>query len=147
MDLPRPDVISTVDLEWFIKMATRTEPDRDQYGMAHDRLYWTPEDSWRTMRLLHAALGLCTEAGEFADQLKKHIFYGKELDRVNLIEEGGDSLWYTRIACDALEVSFQEMLTRNVLKLQKRFPDRFTEHDAQVRDLKGERQILEGGRK
>ena len=38
-------------------------------------------------RLLHAGIGLSTEAGEFLDALKKHIFYGKELDRVNLKEE------------------------------------------------------------
>ena len=38
-------------------------------------------------RLLHAGMGLSTEAGEFLDALKKHIFYGKELDRVNLAEE------------------------------------------------------------
>lgn len=31
-------------------------------------------------RLLHAGIGLSTEAGEFLDALKKHIFYGKELD-------------------------------------------------------------------
>jgi hypothetical protein len=37
-----------------------------------------------TIHLLHAATGMVTEAGELLDMLKKHIFYGKDLDLVNL---------------------------------------------------------------
>ena len=43
-----------------------------------------------TLRLLHAAMGLCTESGEFMDMMKKHILYGKTIDEVNLKEELGD---------------------------------------------------------
>ena len=58
--------------------------------------------SKRNIRLLHAGIGLATESGEFLDALKKAIFYGKELDRVNLQEEIGDLLWYCAIALDEL---------------------------------------------
>lgn len=127
-------------LDVFVAAAVRTEPDEDGYFNARQRL-----SDPRTLRLLHAAMGLATEAGEFVDALKKHIFYGKPLDHTNLVEELGDSSWYERIALSALETSFLSMLERNVYKLQARFPEKFTEHNAVNRDLEKERTILEGG--
>ena len=46
------------------------------------------------VRILHAAIGCVTESGELLDALKKQIFYGRELDVVNVKEEAGDILWY-----------------------------------------------------
>ena len=40
-----------------------------------------------TLRLLHGVMGISTEAAELEDVMKKHIFYGKEVDTVNLKEE------------------------------------------------------------
>lgn len=93
--------------------------------------------------LLHAAIGLATEAGEFQDALKKHIFYGKELDTVNLREELGDILWYVALALRTLDSDFETEMRINIEKLQARFPSKFTEEDAEVRDLVKEREILE----
>ena len=96
------------------------------------------------IRLLHAGMGMVTEAGEFIDMLKKHLFYGKPLDKVNLAEEVGDSEWYCGLAIDILKTTFDEVLTTNIKKLQARYPEKFTEHHAENRDLKTERKILEG---
>ncbi|MCF8060126.1 MAG: nucleoside triphosphate pyrophosphohydrolase family protein [Bacteriovoracaceae bacterium] len=96
-----------------------------------------------TKRLLHAGIGLATEAGEFLDALKKHIFYGKELDRVNLKEEMGDIFWYMAIACDELGVEFEPLMERNIAKLKARYGEKFTENKAENRDLESERVILE----
>lgn len=58
-----------------------------------------------TTDFLHATTGGLTEiGGEFADQLKAHIFYGKPLDVVNLGEELGDSWWYIAIAANAANI-------------------------------------------
>jgi len=100
------------------------------------------------IRLDHAGKGLCTEAGEFQDMLKKHIFYGKPLDFVNLMEEIGDVMWYVALAVDVLKKlgvveSFDEVLTLNIEKLAKRYPEKFKEWDALNRNLEGERAILE----
>lgn len=46
------------------------------------------------LNILHACFGLTTEVGEFVDQIKKHIFYGTELDLPNLKEEMGDVFFY-----------------------------------------------------
>jgi NTP pyrophosphatase (non-canonical NTP hydrolase) len=100
-------------------------------------------------RLLHAAMGMETEVGEFTDQLKKHIFYGKPLDFVNLLEEIGDKFWYVALALDFIEdvnsgSTFESVQERNIAKLRKRYPDKFTEYDALNRDLEAERKELEG---
>lgn len=126
-------------MQEFVTDAVRTEPTPADYVKIAARL----QDP-RTLRLLHVAMGLATEAGEFVDQLKRHIFYGKPIDTVNLIEELGDTSWYERIGCDVLEVTLVEMLERNVAKLKARFPDKFTAEKAVVRDLVAERVELEG---
>ena len=95
------------------------------------------------MKLLHGALGLATESGELIDQLKKHLFYGKPLDVVNLKEEGGDAVWYVPVICDFLGISMQDMLKVNIEKLRIRYPERFTEDKALIRDLFAERASLE----
>ena len=96
-------------------------------------------------RLLHASLGLTTEAAEFTDALKKHIFYGKELDKVNLKEELGDILYYVAMACNVMEIDFESVMQTNIDKLSARYPDKFTEELAESRDLNKERRILEDG--
>lgn len=99
--------------------------------------------SVENQRLLHGGIGLATEAGEFLDALKKHIFYGKEVDKVNLREEMGDIFWYCAIIADELEVDFADVMERNITKLKARYGEKFTEDAANTRDLKTERQILE----
>lgn len=100
---------------------------------------------WKVaLRLMHASLGLITETGEFTDTLKKHLFYGKDLDRVNLEEELGDILWYVAEACNAMHISMESVMTKNIEKLQARYPERFREYDALHRNLEQERDILEG---
>lgn len=95
------------------------------------------------VRLLHGGIGIATESGEILDQLKKHIYYGKPLDRVNLKEEIGDVLWYCALLLRELDSSFEEVAETNIKKLRARFGDQFSEYDAQHRDLVKERSILE----
>ena len=97
----------------------------------------------RTVRLLHGALGAVTESGELADVLKKHIFYGKPLDTINISEEVGDLFWYCAIIADALDDDFESIMRRNIEKLRARYDGNFKETRAQNRDLERERKILE----
>lgn len=118
----------------YQNLALRTESSRAPLNLSYSLKY---------CRLLHAAIGLCTEAGEFIDPIKKNMFYEKILDEVNLKEEIGDLLWYIAIACDALETTIEDEMERNIRKLIKRFPEKFTEEAAINRDLFAEREILE----
>lgn len=95
------------------------------------------------LTLLHAAMGMCTESGEFMDQLKRHMIYGAELDHTNLKEEIGDQLWYIALAMRALDTDFGTEFNRNIKKLLVRFPTKFLKTDALIRDLAKELDILE----
>ncbi len=94
-------------------------------------------------RLVHAGLGMLTEAGEFMEAVIESIFLSKEIDKVNLKEEIGDSQWYQAIACDVLDTTFEEVQTININKLKARFPDKFSQDKAENRDLNKERKTLE----
>lgn len=120
----------------YIKDATRTESTN--FAAMNERLN---DDGLK--RLLHAGIGLSTEAGEFLDALKKHIFYGKELDKVNLAEEMGDLFWYMAIVADELGFEFEEVMENNIAKLKARYGEKFTEEAAEKRDLNREREILD----
>lgn len=97
----------------------------------------------RLIRLLHGAMGLCTESGELMDQLKRHIFYGAELDITNVKEENGDLLWYIAEVLNALNVSMSDVMQTNIDKLRTRYPDKFDGDKAVNRDTDAERKVLE----
>lgn len=94
-------------------------------------------------RIEHGVMGVVTEAGELMTAVKKAKIYGKALDRVNLVEEAGDVMWYLAILADELGVSFEEIWEKNIAKLRQRFPDRYTEEQCLNRDTSAERKILE----
>lgn len=98
----------------------------------------------KTIRILHAAMGICTEAGELMDAVKKYLFYGKEMDQVNMVEELGDLGWYEEILMDTLSVVRGAVERINIKKLKKRYEGKFVETKAIGRDLDAERKILEG---
>lgn len=76
--------------------------------------------------LIIAALGLCGEAGEFADRVKKHYAQGHPLDTDKLAEELGDICWYVALACDALGFALGDVMQANVDKLLRRYPAKFS---------------------
>ena len=89
--------------------------------------------------LIHAAMGLAGEAGEFTDCIKKYAIYGQSLDKCNAIEELGDVLWFVALACDTLGVDMELVAARNIAKLQARYPEKYSdEHAAQRLDKTGE---------
>ncbi len=76
-------------------------------------------------KLTIASLGLCGEAGEIAEKVKKWLEHGHELDKKALKEELGDCLWYFVDFCEALGFPLSEVATANIEKLRKRYPDGF----------------------
>ena len=69
-------------------------------------------------KMLYPTLGLCGEAGEVAEKVKKNIRDGKSLEGVGL--ELGDVLWYISALADDLGVTLEEIAQANVDKLQSR---------------------------
>ena len=73
-----------------------------------------PEDC----KVIYPTLGLCGEAGEVAEKIKRHLRDGKTLFGVGL--ELGDVLWYISALADDLGVTLEEVAQANVDKLQSR---------------------------
>ena len=76
-------------------------------------------------RLLTASVGMCAEAGEFTEIVKKIVFQGKPVNEDNLFHlkrELGDIMWYVAQACMGLNISLDEVIEMNVEKLQSRYP-------------------------
>lgn len=67
--------------------------------------------------LLHMAIGIAGEAGELLDAIKKHVIYGKPMDRANLIEELGDLEFYLNGIRFNQAVSRTDVLLANKRKL------------------------------
>lgn len=99
------------------------------------------DDAKRTLKrgesqqfdLNHMAMGLCGEAGELVDCIKKHTVYGKPLDLDNLAEELGDALWYIANVCNLMEWSFEQIARENINKLRTRYPEKYTDELASAR--------------
>ena len=109
--------------EEFVDAVTSDE-SKDFLSLS-DRLVMLDEKGANIERLLTAGVGLNAEAGEFLEIVKKMIFQGKPWDEANrdhLIIELGDVIWYAANACMALDISFEEVVARNVTKLEKRYP-------------------------
>lgn len=95
---------------------------------------------------LHGVIGIATEAGELLEGLRD-LLRGKSLDGVNLKEECGDAKWYMAILSRLPQpygFLWGEDETVNIAKLRARFPNAFTEYDAQNRKLEREYKILSG---
>lgn len=78
-------------------------------------------------KLLNAVMGMCGEAGEAIDLLKKHRAQGAALDIDRLVKEVGDCLWYIAEFAEASGVSLAEIAQRNIAKLKARYPEGFSE--------------------
>jgi NTP pyrophosphatase (non-canonical NTP hydrolase) len=90
--------------------------------------------------LVHAALGLATESGEFTTIVKRCAIYDIELTadmRNNLYEELGDVMWYVALAATKLGVNLSSVAGLNVEKLRQRFPRSYSDQAAEARADKG----------
>ena len=95
------------------------------------------------IRILHGAIGTATESGELLDAIKKHLYYGKEFDKPNIVEEVGDIIWYCGLIMAVFGMTLEDAMFVNARKLRTRYPDKFTSEKALNRDLEKEREIFE----
>ena len=93
--------------------------------------------------LLHMALGVCGEAGELGDAIKKHVIYKKRLDRANVVEELGDLVFYMQGIMNEVGIGWDEVLDHTYDKLmKKRYPNGYSNEAAIARADKTTDQIL-----
>ena len=73
------------------------------------------------------SMGLCGEVGELVDMLKKHLYHGKPLDRVEVMLELGDILYYCVVMMLVLGEPIDLVMLNNNAKLLARYKDGFSE--------------------
>lgn len=103
---------------------------REEYRAEVMRTLGPAEKYPKDKRLTLAALGLAGESGEVVDLIKKHLFHGKPLDLEQLIKELGDVRWYLESMAWVIGVTMQDIEEANIRKLRARFPQGFTNKDA-----------------
>lgn len=76
------------------------------------------------MKILYPVLGLCGEAGEVAEKVKKIYRDNKGVlshdKKVEIVKELGDVLWYISAMARDLDVTLSEVALINLLKLDSR---------------------------
>ena len=116
----------TVDFDKYSHFvdAVTSDCSKDFVALA-DRMGELDRQGANIERLTTAGVGLAAESGEFLEIVKKMVFQGKpwnDDNREHLIIELGDTMWYVMQACMALNVDINDVIRRNVAKLEKRYP-------------------------
>lgn len=161
---PYPKGLALKVLEEFIEVGNRLDQLKKAlfYGKnleevieQHRTIYGysgeiTEEDDWNLSdnRILHGILGMATEDVELVEAAYT-VFSGKEraFDRVNLLEEVGDSEFYKAVLINALcstdlDLKLKRLWSTVLLKLNLRYEGKFSSEKAINRDLDKERELL-----
>ena len=97
------------------------ENDADIYQL--DVLKYAPDYQHYMPNVLYAAIGMCGEAGEVSELVKKYAYHGHAIDKDHLARELGDVLWYVSYMAHLFGYSLGEIMEMNQDKLAKRYPD------------------------
>ena len=119
--------MATIEPNKYIEFVRQTtSPASSNFASLLARLTELETQDADVSRLMTAAFGMSAEAGEFTEIVKKVFLQGKPYNADNIEHlkiELGDILWYAAQACMALDVSFEEVMERNYLKLSARYPE------------------------
>lgn len=95
-----------------------------------------------------SAYSLIIAPARLADFSKRWLAYGQELENQKNIENEESLVkeFISRLENLANQLGFdiEEIMAKNILKLYVRYPEKFTEDAALVRDLEAEKAVLEG---
>ena len=81
--------------------------------------------TYKPGRLLNHILGLCGEAGEAADMIKKDTYHSVPYKREEMVKELGDVLWYLTALAEDHGLRLADIAEENMRKLKERYPDGF----------------------
>ena len=116
----------TVNTKAYLEFvnAVTSKPSQDNEAFVY-RIQELQGQGFPSERLLTASVGMCAEAGEFTEVVKKIVFQGKPVNEDNLFHlkrELGDIMWFVAQACMGLDTTIDEIIEMNVEKLSSRYP-------------------------
>ena len=97
------------------------EHDADVYQL--DVLKYAPDHHDALLNVIYAAMGMCGEAGEASELVKKYAYHGHTIDSEHLARELGDVLWYVSYMAHLFGYPLGKIMAMNQEKLAKRYPD------------------------
>lgn len=97
------------------------EHDADTYQQ--DVLKYAPDHHDHLLNVIYAAMGMCGEAGEASELIKKYAYHGHMIDSEHLARELGDVLWYVSYTAHLFGYPLGKIMAMNQEKLAKRYPD------------------------
>lgn len=117
----------TIDLKKYVDFvdSTTSKPSKN-FSDFYSRIKELESNNFNTERMLTASVGMCAEAGEFTEVVKKIVFQGKPVTADNIFHlkrELGDIMWYVSQACLGLNISIEEVIQMNFEKLTTRYPE------------------------
>jgi NTP pyrophosphatase (non-canonical NTP hydrolase) len=119
--------MATIEPNKYIEFVRQTtSPASSEYPKLVERLNELEGQGADVSRLMTAAFGMSAEAGEFTEVVKKIFLQGKPYTEENIFHmkrELGDLCWYLAQACIALDITFEEVLEMNYVKLSARYPE------------------------
>lgn len=95
--------------------------DADIYQL--DVMKYAPDHHDYLLNVTYAAMGMCGEAGEVSELIKKYAYHGHTIDTEHLARELGDVLWYVSYLAHLFGYPLGKIMAVNQEKLAKRYPD------------------------
>lgn len=103
--------------------ALRQVIDNDADAYQQNVLKYAPDHHDYLLNVIYAAMGMCGEAGEASELVKKYAYHGYTIDTEHLARELGDVLWYVSYMAYLFGYPLGKIMAMNQEKLAKRYPD------------------------
>lgn len=103
--------------------ALRQIIDNDANVYQQNVLKYAPDHHDYLLNVIYAAMGMCGEAGEASELIKKYAYHGHAIDTEHLARELGDVLWYVSYMAHLFGYPLGKIMAMNQEKLAKRYPD------------------------
>ncbi len=97
--------------------------DNDADAYQQNVLKYAPDHHDYLLNVIYAAMGMCGEAGEASELVKKYAYHGHAIDTEHLARELGDVLWYVSYMAHLFGYPLGKIMAMNQEKLAKRYPD------------------------
>lgn len=97
--------------------------DNDADVYQQNVLKYAPDHHDYLLNVIYAAMGMCGEAGEASELIKKYAYHGHTIDTEHLTRELGDVLWYVSYMAYLFGYPLGKIMAMNQEKLAKRYPD------------------------